>query len=318
MTQKKECSFLKKRTKKLLLIGCSPLEEPRQEPKVFCLFSSEKKTFLPAAFGLFTPAGPITGEDRHMFIVILLIMAIVVVPVFVLTPWFAWRYRLGNRASAYRPKWSFSWTLEAFIWGIPAVIVITLGINLWRETHRLDPYRPIASALPPLEVQAVGLNWKWLFIYPDQNIATLNELAFPADRPVHLRITSDTVMQSLFIPQLAGQIYAMAGMTTQLNFKAYAPGNFMGENTQFSGTLFQDQKFAARALVPAEFDAWVAHARQVGTKLNKALYTKVAENSSVPNPVYFAPVESGLFAGIIDHYRTGKPGTPAQALEASP
>ena len=253
-----------------------------------------------------------------MFIVIVLVMAIVVVPVFVLAPWFAWRYRLGNRASAYRPKWSFSWTLEAFIWGIPAAIVITLGVNLWSETHRLDPYRPIASALPALEVQAVGLNWKWLFIYPDQNIATLNELAFPADRPVHLSITSDTVMQSLFIPQLSGQIYGMAGMTTQLNFKAFGPGTFMGENTQFSGTRFQDQKFVARALAPAEFTAWVAHARQVGTALTTAAYATVAEKSTVPNPDYFATVEPGLFAGIIDHYRTGKPGTPAQALEASP
>jgi cytochrome o ubiquinol oxidase subunit 2 len=318
MTQKQESSFLKKRTKKLLFIWRTRLERPLQKSKVFCFFSSEKKAFLPAAFGLFTPAGPIAAEDRHMFVVIMLIMAIVVVPVFVLTPWFAWRYRLGNRASAYRPKWSFSWTLEAFIWGIPAAIVITLGVNLWRETHRLDPYRPISSALPALQVQAVGLNWKWLFVYPEQNIATLNELAFPADRPVHLSITSDTVMQSLFIPQIAGQIYAMAGMTTQLNFKAYAPGTFMGENTQFSGTLFQDQKFVARALVPAEFNAWVAHAKQVGTPLNKAVYTKVAEKSSLPNPVYFAPVEAGLFASIIDHYRTGKPGTTAQALEASP
>jgi cytochrome o ubiquinol oxidase subunit 2 len=173
--------------------------------------------------GLFNPGGPIASEDRHILVVVVLIMSIVVVPVFVLTPWFAWRYRLRNHASAYRPKWSFSWTLEAFIWGIPVAIVVTLGINLWRETHRLDPYRPISSALPALEVQAVGLNWKWLFIYPEQNIATLNELAFPADRPVHVSITSDTVMQSLFIRRLTGQIYGMAGMTTQLNLKASEP-----------------------------------------------------------------------------------------------
>ena len=268
--------------------------------------------------GLFNPAGPVAAEDRHIFIVVVLIMAIVVVPVFVLTPLFAWRYRLGNRRAAYRPKWSFSWTLEAFIWGIPAAIVITLGINLWRETHRLDPYRPIASALPALEVQAVGLNWKWLFIYPGQDIAAINELAFPADRPVHVSITSDTVMQSLFIPQLAGQIYGMAGMTTQLNLKANGPGAFVGENTQFSGTRFQDQKFVARALTPAEFDQWVAHARAGGTVLDTATYAGVAKKSSAPKPVYFTPVQPDLFTGILDHYHSGSPGTPAQALETLP
>jgi cytochrome o ubiquinol oxidase subunit 2 len=270
------------------------------------------------ALGLFDPAGPVAQEDRHILIVVVLVMAIVVVPVFVLTPWFAWRYRLANRKAAYRPKWSFSWTLEGIIWGIPVAIVVVLGINLWRETLRLDPYRAIPSALPALQVQAVGLNWKWLFIYPDLNIATINELAFPADRSVHVSITSDTVMQSLFIPQLAGQIYGMAGMTTQLNLKANGPGAFMGENTQYSGTQFQDQKFVARSLTPAEFDRWVAHVKASGTVLDSATYANVAKKSAVAKPVYFAPVQAGLFAHIIDHYRSGRSGTTAQALETLP
>ena len=268
--------------------------------------------------GLFDPAGPVAAEDRHILIVVVLIMAIVVAPVFVMTPLFAWRYRLGNKRAAYRPKWSFSWTIEAFIWGIPIAIVATLGVNLWRETHRLDPYRAIASPLPALQIEAVGLNWKWLFIYPEQNIATINELGFPADRPVHVSITSDTVMQSLFIPQLAGQIYGMAGMTTQLNLKADGPGTFVGENTQFSGTRFQDQKFVAKALSNTEFGQWVAHAKSAGTLLDAATYAGVAEKSPVPKPVYFTPVEPHLFAHILDHYRTGGSGAPAQPLEALP
>ena len=252
--------------------------------------------------GFFAPRGPVAAADAHLFVVVAMLMAIVVVPVFILTPLFAWRYRLGNAASPYRPKWDFSWPLEVLIWGVPTAIVISLGIILWRDTHRLDPYRPIASSVPPLQVQAVGLDWKWLFIYPDQHIAVLNELAFPADRPVHISITSDTVMQSLLIPQLAGQIYAMAGMTTQLNLMADSPGQFIGENTQFNGMGFQNQKFTALALSPDDFNQWVARARASNTPLDAGEYAKVAEKSSVKQPVYFSAVQDGLFRQIIDHY----------------
>jgi cytochrome o ubiquinol oxidase subunit 2 len=257
--------------------------------------------------GFFAPHGPVAAADAHLFVVVVIVMAIVVVPVFIATPWFAWRYRLSNVTSAYRPKWDFSWPLELLIWGVPAAIVITLGVILWRDTHRLDPYRPIASNVPPLQVQAVGLDWKWLFIYPDQHIAALNELAFPADRPVHISITSDTVMQSLLIPQLAGQIYAMAGMTTQLNLMADSPGQFVGENTQFNGKGFQNQKFVARALSPDDFTRWVARARSSNTPLDAGEYARIAEKSSVKQPVYFSAVQDGLFTHIIDHYRPGRP-----------
>lgn len=256
-----------------------------------------------AGLGFFAPRGPVAAADAHLFVIVVTVMAIVVVPVFILTPWFAWRYRLSNKASPYRPKWDFSWTLEVLIWGVPAAIVIGLGIILWRDTHRLDPYRSIASSVSPLEVQAVALDWKWLFIYPDQHIAVLNELAFPADRPVHISITSDTVMQSLLIPQLAGQIYAMAGMTTQLNLMADSPGHFIGENVQFNGMGFQNQKFITLALSSDDFTQWIANARASNTPLDAGEYAKITEKSSVQRPVYFSAVQDGLFSHIIDHYR---------------
>jgi cytochrome o ubiquinol oxidase subunit 2 len=283
---------------------------PRCRSLVLLLLAPELTGCHPADRGFFAPHGPVAGADAHLFVIVVMVMAIVVVPVFILTPWFAWRYRLSNKASPYRPKWDFSWPLEVLIWGVPAAIVTSLGIILWQDTHRLDPFRPIASSVAPLEVQAVGLDWKWLFIYPDQHIAALNELAFPADRPVHISITSDTVMQSLLIPQLAGQIYAMAGMTTQLNLMADSPGQFIGENTQFNGMGFQNEKFVARALAPDDFTQWVARARASNTPLDADEYARIAEKSSVKHPVYFSAVQDGLFTQIIHHYR---PGTPLAA-----
>jgi cytochrome o ubiquinol oxidase subunit 2 len=261
--------------------------------------------------GFISPHGPVATEDRYLSLLVISLMALVVVPVLVLTPLVAWRYRLTSKTAAYRPNWDFSWTLEVLIWGLPTGIVIVLGVFLWRETHRLDPYRPIEAALPALQVQAVGLDWKWLFIYPDLHIASLNELAFPSDRSVHVSLTSATVMQSLMVSQLAGQIYAMAGMTTQLNLKADAPGRFIGENTQFNGTGFQNQKFAALALSPDDFSRWVARVRAANNPLGAAAYAQVAKPSSVAAPVYFSTVEDGLFAYIVASFH--HTGTTAAA-----
>ena len=181
--------------------------------------------------GVLAAAGPVAEHERHLFLMVCFVMLFVIGPVLLLTPIFAWHYRLANTKSAYRPQWSFSWSLEGLIWIPPAMIVVVLAVFLWRDTHALDPYKPLRADLPATEVQAVALDWKWLFIYPGQQVATVNELVFPADRPVHLTLTSGTVMQSLLFPQLAGQIYAMAGMTTQLNMAVNTPGTYKGENT---------------------------------------------------------------------------------------
>lgn len=249
--------------------------------------------------GVMNHAGPIAASQWRLYLIVGIVLVFVAGPVLLLTPLIAWHYRLSNKHNAFRPKWDFSWTLEGFIWLPPAAIVIGLGFLLWRYTHTLDPYRPIASDQPALEVQAVGFDWEWLFIYPDERIATIDQLVVPVGRPVHISLTSGTVMQSLMIPQLAGQIYAMAGMTTQLNLAASRPGVYRGENTQFNGIGFQNEKFNAVALPPGDYDRWVAQAQASDHPLDAAAYAALFKQSSPPQPILFSSIPKGLFQRIL-------------------
>lgn len=249
--------------------------------------------------GVLNHAGPIAASQWHLYVIVGIVLIFVAGPVLLLTPIIAWHYRLSNKHSAFRPKWNFSWTLEGFIWIPPTGIVVGLGFVLWHYTHTLDPYRPIASSQPALEVQAVGLDWKWLFIYPDQRIAAINQLVIPVDRPVHISLTSGTVMQSLLIPQLAGQIYAMAGMTTQLNLAASRPGVYRGENTQFNGAGFQNERFNVTALPAEAFDSWVASTRASAHPLDDDAYAALFRKSSPPQPILFSSVPPDLFQHIL-------------------
>ncbi|NKF24398.1 cytochrome ubiquinol oxidase subunit II [Solimonas sp. C16B3] len=249
--------------------------------------------------GVMNHAGPIAASHWHLYVIVGVVLVAVAGPVLLLTPLIAWHYRLSNKRHAFRPKWDFSWTLEGLIWIPPIGIVIGLSVLLWDYTHMLDPYRPIASGQAPLEVQAVGLDWKWLFIYPDEHIATINRLTIPAGRPVHLRLTSGTVMQSLLIPRLAGQIYAMTGMVSQLNLAASHPGVFLGENTQFNGKGFQDQKFNVVALPPADYPKWVGQARASGHPFDADDFAGLFHKSSPSQPVVFSSAPPHLFRQII-------------------
>ncbi|MCE4224960.1 cytochrome ubiquinol oxidase subunit II [Methylobacterium sp. C25] len=249
--------------------------------------------------GLLGAAGPVADETRSLFYLVCVILIFVAGPVLVLTPIFAWHYRLSNTRSAYRPQWGFNWPLEGFIWIPPAIIVVVLAFFLWRGTHRLDPYKPLASDASPVEVQVVALDWKWLFIYPKEGVASVNELVFPAGRPVHLSLTSGTVMQSFFIPQLAGQIYAMAGMTTQLNLAAHEPGRFRGENTQFNGMGFQTQKFVALAKTDDAYRAWLAQAKADGQTLDMTAYKILSARAVQTQPSQFGSVAPDLFKAIL-------------------
>ena len=208
------------------------------------------------------PKGPIADAERGLLIDAFSVMMVVIVPVIVMGFLFAWRYRASGRGAAYAPAWSYSARVDAVVWLVPALIVIAVAVLVWRSTHRLDPYRELVSSMPPLDVEVVGEDWKWLFIYPEQGVAVVNQMAIPAGRPISLRITSDTVMNSFYVPALAGQIYAMAGMQTRLQMLADAPGRFVGRNTQYSGGGFADQHFEVLALSAGDFDAWVAKARQ--------------------------------------------------------
>lgn len=262
--------------------------------------------------GFLWPQGPIAAEDRHIFVVTLLAMLLVFVPIAFGTPWVAWHYRLADRNASYRPKWSFSWLLEFLIWVPPTLIVVGLAIMLWHETHRLDPYRALPSTQPPLRVQVIGLDWKWLFLYPDQHIATVNELVVPAGRTVSLELTSDTVMQSFLVPQLAGQIYAMAGMRTRLHLRADAPGRFRGENTQFNGMGFQNQSFPVFALSHQDFAAWVARTRRLPARLDASTYARLSAKSSLSHPLAFGAVAPDLFRATIARYHAQQPGASAR------
>jgi cytochrome o ubiquinol oxidase subunit 2 len=229
-------------------------------------------------------------------------MAIVVVPVFVMAFWIPLKYRASNTAATYLPKWSHSVKIELFMWGGPIAIVTLLAILAWTTTHSLDPYKPIPSAAEPLTIEAVCLDWKWLFIYPDQNIATVNQITFPVKVPLCFKITSDTVMGSFFIPQLGSQIYAMAGMQTHLHLLADKPGAYAGQNQQLTGLGFADMHFQAIAVSPEEFQAWVQKVRQSPEKLDLVCYEQLTKPTVGYPLTYYSAVKPELFDDILRKY----------------
>jgi cytochrome o ubiquinol oxidase subunit 2 len=247
--------------------------------------------------GFLSPAGPVAALIRDDFLRVSFIMLFVIGPVLLLVPLIAWHYRLSNTKSAYRPQWGFSWSLEGLIWIPPTAIVVILAVFLWRDTHRLDPYKPLPGEA--VTVQVIAADWKWIFVYPEQGVATVNKLVIPAGRPVHLDLTSATVMQSILMPRLAGQIAAMAGMRTQLNFQADAPGAFFGENVQFNGMGFQNQKFAVDARDEAAFARWLAEVRAQPNRLDDTEYEKLTRRSTLPHPLAFGAVQPNLFDRVV-------------------
>jgi cytochrome o ubiquinol oxidase subunit 2 len=253
---------------------------------------------------LFNPKGPIGESERSIILIAFGLMLIVVIPVIVMSIWFPLKYRASNPKASYDPNWSYSKRIETTMWLIPMAIVVLLSILAWRETHRLDPYRPIAANTKPLNVEVVSLDWKWLFIYPEQNIAVVNQLVFPAKVPLSFRITSDTVMTSFFIPQLGSQIYAMAGMQTRLHLMADEPGEFVGQNQQFSGAGFPFMKFSSIATTQEEFEAWVQQVRLSPEKLDFARLEELGKPGVSPSVITFSSIEPGLFEHIMSKYAT--------------
>ncbi len=272
------------------------------------------------------PLGPIAEVQRLHLLRATVLILIAVVPVLVCVPVIVWRYRRRTTASStYRPKWDFSARLEFVMWGVPVLIVAILSFYLWKATHRLDPYAAEFGETPALNVQVVGLDWKWLFIYPDLGIASVGEMAVPVKQQVALTLTTDTVMQSFMIPALAGQIYAMPGMTTKLHIVADTPATMQGENTQYNGRGFTKQKFQTLAMSPQDFDHWVEAVRTSGIPLAADTYRVLAMRSDrdevqaalgtseMPdNALYFTLEESDLFASILHRYHQGAPLTADQ------
>jgi cytochrome o ubiquinol oxidase subunit II len=249
---------------------------------------------------LFDPKGPIGEAERFVIIAAILLMLIVIIPVFIMAFWFPRKYRASNTEATYMPKWSHSAKIEFFMWAIPIAIVTVLAILAWTSTHSLDPYKPIHSAEKPINIEAISLDWKWLFIYPEQNIATVNQITFPVNVPVSFKLTSDTVMTSFFIPQLGSQIYAMAGMQTRLHLLANKPGTYAGHNQQLSGRGYADMHFKANVVSREEFQSWVHQIRQSPEKLDLDRYKQLAKPSVGYHPVtYFSSVKPDLFEYIL-------------------
>lgn len=256
---------------------------------------------------LLDPMGPIGADEKTLILTAFGLMLIVVLPVIFMTFAFAWKYRASNKAATYQPKWDYSGKIETIIWIVPAVIVTTLGILVWKSSHDLDPYKPTASAVPPVQVEAVSLDWKWLFIYPQLGIATVNRLVIPTGVPVSFHITSDSVMTSFFIPRLGSQIYAMNGMQTRLHLVAAHPGTYRGLNTQFSGAGFSGMYFDTVATSQQGFDAWVKQVRQSPTKLDEAAFKQLELPSQNNPPAFFSAVKPHLFDQIIQKYMANPP-----------
>ncbi|MDR5837566.1 ubiquinol oxidase subunit II [Caballeronia sp. LZ034LL] len=233
-------------------------------------------------------------------------MLLVVIPVILLTLFVAWRYRASNTKATYAPKWAHSTAIEVVVWAIPALIILYLGILTWKTTHALDPYKPLNSQVKPINVEVVALDWKWLFIYPDLGVASVNQLAFPVGTPVNFRITSDSVMNSFFIPQLGSQIYAMAGMQTRLHLQADHAGDYAGISANYSGAGFSDMKFRALALSPADFDAWLNKVKTAPETLSMDVYAGVARPSEKVAVRYFSTVDPRLFNNIVAKYNDGR------------
>ena len=257
--------------------------------------------------GILDPQGPIASAQRLLLINSTEIMLVVVVPVIVATLGFAWWYRSSNPRASRAWDESYEGRIEFVTWSIPALIVILLGGVIWIGSHQLDPRSPLPANADPLRVDVVALDWKWLFIYPDQGVAAVNQLVIPAGTPVQFRLTSATVMNSFFVPQLGSQIYTMGGMTTHLNLLADQPGEYPGLSANFSGDGFSWMRFVVRSVPAGDFNAWLEQVRGSGSALDDAGYAELAKPSKAVPPTTYRSVQPKLFEHIIDRTVAGPP-----------
>jgi cytochrome o ubiquinol oxidase subunit 2 len=272
---------------------------------------------LQGCSGVLDPRGPIGVSERLILFDSLAIMLAIVIPVIVATLGFAWWFRASNARALYRPEWAFSGTLELIVWAIPALVITFLGGIAWFGSHALDPYAPLDSKTKPVEVEVVSLDWKWLFIYPNEGVASLNRLVLPAGAPVHFRLTSNGVMNSFFVPQLGSQIYTMAGMTSQLTLQADQPGTYPGLSAQFSGDGFSDMHFEVQALPADAYAKWLADAKMNSSDLDTAAYSELAKQSGADKPAVYRSVDPKLFDEIVDQTAPPAQG-PAGEQNPSP
>lgn len=263
------------------------------------------------------PAGDIALQQRNLIYFSTGVMLLVIVPVIILTVLFAWHYRQSNKKAVYDPDFYHSTALELAIWSIPLLIIITLGAVTWSSTHLLDPFRRLDriehgraadAAIEPMRVQVVSMDWKWLFIYPEQNIATVNELVLPVDREVRFDITSTNMMNTFYAPTMAGMIYAMPGMQSQLHAVVNDPGEYEGFSGNYSGAGFSSMRFRLRGVSQAEFDQWVRQTQDTGTPLTTASYLALETPTERHPRTLYSAAPPDLFTRIVN--RCVRPGTP--------
>jgi cytochrome o ubiquinol oxidase subunit II len=265
---------------------------------------------LAGCSGVLDPRGPIGFSERLILFDSLTIMLAIIVPVMVAIIGFSWWFRSTNLRAFYWPEWEFSGHLELIVWSIPALVVTFLGGIAWFGSHAVDPFKPLGGKAKPVEVEVVSLDWKWLFIYPQEGVASVDLLAIPAGAPVHFSLTSSGVMNSFFVPQLGSQIYTMAGMTSQLSLQADEPGTYAGLSAQFSGQGFSDMRFDVRALPADAYSKWIADAKASGAALDRNGYAELVKPSEKSAPTTYRSVEPGLFESIVN-------GTAPEAPAAS-
>ncbi len=259
------------------------------------------------------PRGVVAAQERDLMYIAVLLGLVVLIPVFIMTFAIVWRYR-ESKGARYTPDWDHSTVMESIWWGLPCAIILVLSVITWNSSHRLDPFRALDSNTRPLTIQVVALQWKWLFIYPEQNIASVNFVQLPEHTPVRFEVTADGPMNSLWIPQLGGQIYAMAGMSTQLHLMADGLGSYRGSSANLSGAGFAGMHFMARSTSQQDFSAWVDQAKHQPVVLDAPAYAKLSRPSQNDMPATYAYSDPFLYDAIIHKYLGPVGGSPAGQL----
>ena len=268
--------------------------------------------------GILDPVGPVASAEKKILINSTAIMLAIIIPTMIATAAFAWWFRRGNTKAQYRPDWEYSGAIEMVVWAIPALTIMLLGGIAWIGSHDLEPSKALPSKTPPLKVDVVSLDWKWLFIYPDQGVATVNQLVVPAGTPVSFRLTSATVWNSFFVPQMGSMIYTMPRMTTRLNLQADKPGVYNGLSSHFSGDGFPGMQFQVQALPADQFAMWAQGAHGSALKLDGAGYAQLSKPSSYVKPVTYGAVAPGLFDAIVANRAPPNPVPPQQHNPPAP
>jgi cytochrome o ubiquinol oxidase subunit II len=264
------------------------------------------------------PAGPVADQERTILFDALAIMLAIVIPVIVATIAFAWWFRASNRRARYTPEWAFSGRIELVTWSIPTLVILFLGGIGWISAHKLDPAQPLDPQAKPLDIQVVSLDWKWLFIYPQQGIASINRLVVPAGVPLRLRLTSASVWNVFWVPQLGSMLYCMYGMAGTLNLEASHPGVYYGESAMISGDGFASMHFDTVAVPMQQFGAWVEQARSKGPTLDDTSYRTLLHPSESVPPYTYRSVEPGLFAAIVTQKLPPGEGSAGAVQTVSP